>query len=119
MQERRIVVTVDQLDDKLVARLRRTILRILQRESPITRTQLSVQVRPHSEYWDIVLDDLIDRGIVIREAVIKDNGRAAVSYKLDHATSDAVLEGGFGEMTPEEVSTWVAQQAVLPNAASA
>lgn len=113
-------MTLEQLDEKLVARLRRTILRILQRESPITRTQLSVQVRPHSEFWDLVLDDLIDRGLIVREPVIKDNGRAAVSYRLSTGVADSVLVEQFSEMSPEEVSEWVGRTGVgLDNVASA
>lgn len=96
-------MTVDDLQPKLVAQLRRVILRIVQRESPITRTQLSVQVRPRSENWDIVLDDLVDRGLIKREAVIKDNGRAAVSYTFSRPESEAA----FDDMTPEEVDEYV------------
>ena len=99
---------MDDLDPKLVARLRRTILRIVQTEGPITRTALSVQVRPHSEHWVDILDDLIDRGLIQREAVIKANGRAAVSYHLSNkplSADDAELD--FTEMLPEEVSDFV------------
>ena len=97
-------MTLVELDDRLVGRLRRTILRILQQEGALTRTQLSVQVRPHSEHWDFVLDDLIDRGIVIREAVIKDNNRAAISYRLAPTTEP---ELSYKDLTPEEVTTFV------------
>ena len=98
-------MTVDDLQPKLVAQLRRVILRIVQRDSPITRTNLSVQVRPRSENWDIVLDDLVDRGLIKREAVIKDNGRAAVSYTyLDQETA---APDNFDDMTPEEVDDYV------------
>jgi len=84
--------------------LRRTILRILQQDGPLTRTQLSVQVRPHSEHWDLVLDDLIDRGCILREAVIKENNRAAISYSL--ITTDAP-ELSYKDLTPEEVNAFV------------
>jgi predicted ArsR family transcriptional regulator len=96
-------MTVDDLQPKLVAQLRRVILRILQRDSPITRTNLSVQVRPRSENWDIVLDDLVDRGLVKREPVIKDNGRAAVTYSFIQPDTEAA----FDDMTPEEVNEYV------------
>ena len=97
------MITVDDMPPKLVAQLRRVILRIVHRESPITRTQLSVQVRPRSENWDIVLDDLVDRGLIKREPVIKDNGRAAVSYSFLRPDAEAT----FDEMTPEEVDEYV------------
>lgn len=97
------MMTVDDLQPKLVAQLRRVILRIVQSQSPITRTNLSVQVRPRSENWDIVLDDLVDRGFIKREAIIKDNGRAAVSYSYNHPET----EMAFDEMTPEEVNEYV------------
>ena len=90
---------------KLVARLRRTILRVLQQESPMTRTALSVQVRPHSEFWDRVLDDLVQRGIIIREPIIKPNNRAAVSYRLLDDTR--LVDNNFTEMTPEDADTFV------------
>lgn len=97
------MITVNDLQPKLVAQLRRVILRIVQQQSPITRTQLSVQVRPRSENWDIVLDDLVDRGLIKREAIIKENGRAAVSY--DYARPET--EADFEEMTPDEVNEYV------------
>jgi predicted ArsR family transcriptional regulator len=101
------MMTIDDLPPKLVGQLRRVILRIVQRESPITRTQLSVQVRPRSENWDIVLDDLVDRGLIHREAIIKDNGRAAVSYKyVDLGETDG-FPGQFDQMSPEEVDEYV------------
>jgi len=100
-------LTIPDLEDKLVARLRRTILRIIQRDGPITRTQLSVQVRPHSEHWDTVLDDLMARGIVICEPVIRDTTRrAALSYRLN-GPSVETADGQFTDMAPEEVSEWV------------
>lgn len=96
-------MTVDDLQPKLVAQLRRVILRIMQRDTPITRTNLSVQVRPRSENWDIVLDDLVDRGLIRREPIIKDNGRAAVSYIYNRPETEA----NFEDMTPEEVDEYV------------
>jgi predicted ArsR family transcriptional regulator len=96
---------LEDLHPKLVARLRRTILRLLQREGPLTRTGLAVQVRPHSENWDDVLDDLMARGIVRREAIIKPNNRAAVSYSLGRPLP--LDEADFNQMTPEEVDAYV------------
>lgn len=97
------MVTIEDLPPKQVGQLRRVILRIVHRESPITRTQLSVQVRPRSENWDIVLDDLVDRGLITREPIIKDNGRAAVSYSYARPETEA----SFDDMTPEEVDAYV------------
>lgn len=97
------MITVDDMPPKLVAQLRRVILRIVCDDGPITRTNLSVQVRPRSENWDIVLDDLVDRGLIKREAIIKDNGRAAVSYSFLRAKTEAA----FSDMTPEEVDAYV------------
>jgi hypothetical protein len=105
-------VTLTELDGKLIARLRRTILRIVDRDGPVTRTHLGVQVRPHSEFWDIVLDDLVERGLITREPVIRSTGRAAVSYNLDHTVRESFGEGDFERMTPEEVSIWVDRQAL-------
>jgi predicted ArsR family transcriptional regulator len=109
-------LTVLELDDKLVGRLRRTILRILQQDGPLTRTQLSVQVRPHSEHWDLVLDDLIDRGYIVREAVIKDNNRAAISYRL---TTLETPEVSYKDLTPEEVNVFIERLEPLEPGASA
>lgn len=118
-------LNVSDIDGNLVAKLRRTCLRVIQNQGPIIRTNLTVQVRPHSEHWDIVLDDLVDRGLIHREAVIRDNNRAAVSYRL----GDAFGPGGrpvpsFADMTPEEVDQYVLEWEIpgadaLPSAASA
>lgn len=99
-------MTLTDLDEKLIGRLRRTILRILQQDGPLTRTQLSVQVRPHSEHWDLVLDDLIERGYVTREAVIKDNNRAAISYDLVDRL-EGFPELSYKDLTPEEVNAYI------------
>lgn len=106
---------MDELDTRLIARLRRTILRLLQKEAPLTRTGLAVQVRPHSEFWDVVLDDLISRGLVIREPIIKANGRAAVSYRLPPL--QIFQENDFNGMEPEEVSLLVDDFEVLQSSA--
>jgi len=99
-------VTLTELDDKLTGRLRRTILRVIQRDGPITRTQLTVQVRPHSEHWDLVLDDLIDRGLIVREAVLRGNNRSAVSYHLQEMAAPDFWPD-FNDLTPEEVTDWI------------
>jgi predicted ArsR family transcriptional regulator len=99
------LITVDDMPPKLVAQLRRVILRIVCDDGPITRTNLSVQVRPRSENWDIVLDDLVDRGLIKREAIIKANGRAAVSYTYVGPKTEET----FDNMTPEEVDAYVLQ----------
>ena len=109
-------MTVIDLDEKLVGRLRRTILRILQQDGPLTRTQLSVQVRPHSEHWDLVLDDLIDRGYIVREAVIKDNNRAAISYRL---TPQESPELSYKDLSPEEVNAYIERIPLEPGASVA
>jgi predicted ArsR family transcriptional regulator len=108
---------MEDLDTKLVARLRRTILRLLQREGPLTRTGLAVQVRPHSEYWDTVLEDLIARGLVIKEAIIKPNNRAAVSYRLPPIS--VYTENDFNHLEPDEVSALVETYEVLNSTAVA
>ena len=100
-------MTLTELDAHLIARLRRTILRIVDRDGPVTRTHLGVQVRPHSEFWDIVLDDLVSRGLITREPVIRSTGRAAVSYNLDSNVRETIGAGEFERMSPEDVSTWV------------
>ena len=115
---------VTDIEGKLVGRLRRTILRVVQNQGPIIRTNLTVQVRPHSEHWDIVLDDLVDRGLIHREAVIRDNNRAAVSYRISDHLSVMAPDKTFGDMTAEEVDQFVLEwetpgSDALPAAASA
>jgi len=63
-----------------------------------------------------VLDDLIDRGYIVREAVIKDNNRAAISYRL---TPQESPELSYKDLSPEEVNAYIERIPLEPGASVA
>lgn len=58
------------------------IMRTLKNYPNISRSMLSVHVRPLHPEWTAALDQLVDEGRVVREAVLRDSGRASVIYRL-------------------------------------
>lgn len=90
------------------AKIARVILRALQREPGLTRTRLTVQVRPYGPEWLEVLKSLMDQGLVDEHAVIVHpmgtNKRAAIAYYL--AKGPSHLDYEFSE--PEAVAQFLA-----------
>ena len=80
-----VVVAGDKLDKAKAA-----IVRTLRYYPRISRSMLSLHVRPGHPEWDQALEALIEDGVVIRKAVVRDTNRAAVIYFLrEDADADA------------------------------
>ena len=70
-----------------VQRIQEKIVDILAEFPNITRTMLASHVASHARYynvdWAVILDSMIDLGVVIREARIKpDSNRATIVHRL-------------------------------------
>ena len=63
-------------------RAEQAILRTLKNYPNITRSMLSVHLRPTYKNWTDALKELIERGEVIQETVVRDTNRAVVIYHL-------------------------------------
>jgi hypothetical protein len=97
------------------ATVQRAILRAIQRDPNITRSHLSVQIRPYASDWDAVLESLIAKGLVLRATEIRRPGdgwtaqRSFVVYNLAPGSHPP-----FDSIPPEDVThyvkEWVPQQ---------
>ena len=97
------------------ATVQRAILRAIQRDPHITRSRLSVQIRPYASNWDTVLESLIEKGLVLRSTEIRRPGdgwtaqRSFVVYNLAPGAHPP-----FDRVAPDTVShyveEWVPQQ---------
>ena len=90
------------------ATVHRAILRAIQRDQNISRSRLSVQIRPYDSEWDAVLEYLITKGLVLRSTEIRRPGdgwtvqRSYVVYNLapgEHPPFDA--------MDPKAVTNYI------------
>jgi len=109
--------------DSISPSLQRTILRLVQTHGTIERSTLGVHSRSYDpENWPIVLDDLVDRGLITEDSAIRvgENSkrkqkRAVIVYTLT-VMAEPNPHPVFGDMTPEGVAEYVA---LFPKSASA
>lgn len=90
--------------------VQRTILRLVQKTPGLQRTLLSVQVRSHSATWDDTLRDLIARGMIIEDSVVKQskkNRRAVIVYRLNDHLYETSKWPAFEDLSPKEVGEFV------------
>jgi hypothetical protein len=58
------------------------LLRTLKHYPNITKSMISIHVRPGHDDWDSELERLITEGKIVRDLVLRDTGRASVIYHL-------------------------------------
>jgi hypothetical protein len=96
-------------DEEKDARLARAILRVIQREPDIRRTNLTIQIRPYGEDVFRVLDTLIKAGIVKEIPVVlrpdaEKNRRAALTYRLSDGMGEFPL---FDDLDAKETAKYL------------
>jgi hypothetical protein len=100
-------------------RIARVILRAILREPGITRTHLSVQVRPYGAEWTDVLEHLKTQGLIQESAVIVNptgkHKRAAIAYQPSAATRHLDYE----TLSPETVARFANLPLLSPTTAIA
>jgi hypothetical protein len=80
----------DVQTDADISRTKQVIIRTLRYYPNISRSMLGLHVRPAHKNWDEVLEKLVEEGVVVREAVIRDTNRSSVIFRVsDDYDADA------------------------------